>query len=390
MKEVLCERLDDFGRGIGHIDGKIIFVSDLLPMERAIVRVISSKKNYLVGEVVELKEKSLDRICAKCSYKKCGCHIKHLNYERTLKYKKEKVQSILKRFGGIDVSINDIIPSPDIYGYRNKVSLKVKNGKLGYYENGSNDIIEIDKCLIAKDKINDIIKILKKEDLSSVKEIVIKVMDGVLISVDGNMDIENLKNCADSIYMNGKLLYGREKICNHILNNNFFVSKDSFFQINDGVASKLYSKVLEYAYKGEKVVDLYCGTGTISLLLSSRFEKVIGIEINREAVECANENKKINGVSNVSFMCGDANKLVKGLKADVIVVDPARAGLMKDGIENILSISPNRVVYVSCDPVTLARDLKDLSRLYDVKEVTLFDMFPWTYHCEAISVLERK
>ncbi len=390
MMNVLCEKLDHFGRGIGKVDGKIIFVPDLLPGEEALVKIVSSKKNFMVGEVIELKTKALNRVCSKCSYDMCGCALKNLAYEKTLEYKKEKVEDILRKFGGIDISVKEIVPSPVVYGYRNKVTLKVKDGRLGYFKNNSNDLLEIDECLIASEKINEIIRALKKEDLSKVSEIIIKDMDEVMVIIKGVLKVDNLKNLVDSLYMNDKLIYGKEKIFNHILDYKFLVSKDSFFQVNNQVTSKLYSKVLQYARFGEEVLDLYCGTGTISLFLSKQFKKVIGIEVNKEAIDCANVNKKLNGIDNVEFICGDANKLVSGLKADVIVVDPARAGLMKNGIDGILNVKPQRIVYVSCDPVTLARDLKEISKFYDVKEVTLYDMFPWTYHTECVSLLSLK
>ncbi len=387
---VKCEKLDHFGRGMGKVDGKIIFVPDLLPMEEALVRVVSSKKKFMIGEIIDLRLESLYRICPKCPYEKCGCALKNLTYEKTLEYKKEKVGNILEKFGNIHINISNIIPSPVIYGYRNKITLKVRNGKLGYFKNNSNDILEIDKCLIASDKINQIIKVIKKEDLSNVHEVMIRDMDKVMAKIDGKLNLDNIKPLVDSIYMNDKLVYGDEKIINHILDYKFFVSKDSFFQVNNGVTTMLYSKVLEYVGNGDRALDLYCGTGTISLFLSMKFKSVTGIEINKEAIFCANENKKLNGISNVEFICGDANKFASSLKADVIVVDPARAGLMKDGIENILSVRPQRIVYVSCDPVTLARDLKDLSQFYEIKEITLYDMFPWTYHVESVCLLTKK
>lgn len=385
-----CEKLDHFGRGMGKVEGKVIFVNDLLPGEEALVKVVSNKKKFMVGEVVELKEKSLDRICPKCPYDKCGCALKNLDYEKTLEYKKSKVEEILKRFGDVDTDIKEIISSDKIYNYRNKITLKIKDGKIGYFKNNSNDLLEIGKCLIASSKINKIINVIKKEDLSKAFEIIIKDMDEVMIIIDGEIDISNLKQYADSIYMNDKLVYGKEKILNHILDYKFLVSKKSFFQVNNNITEKLYLKILEYAGHGKQVLDLYSGTGTISLFLSQHFEKVIGIEINKEAVDCAEENILLNEVNNVEFLCGDANKLVKQANADVIVVDPARAGLMNDGIENILSIRSSKVVYVSCDPVTLARDLKELKKVYDVKEITLFDMFPWTYHVETVVLLIRK
>ena len=389
LDEVLvkCERLDNFGRGVSKVGGKVIFVPDLFPGEVALVRITIDKKKFMVGEVISLKEKSKDRIISKCPYDKCGCAFKNLNYEKTLVYKKEKVLDLLKRFGNIDIKNVEIVSSQNIYNYRNKITLKVKNGKIGYFKNGSNDLIEIDKCMLASERTNEIIGILKKEDLSCVREVIIKDMDEVMISIDGDMDISNLKSYADSIYLNEKCVYGKEKIINSLFEYKFLVSKDSFFQVNKDVTLKLYSKVLEYAGSGEKAVDLYCGTGTISILLSKFFDSVSGIEINSEAVLCANENKELNNINNVSFKCGDANKLVKGMSADVIVVDPARAGLMDLGIKNILEIKPKKIVYVSCDPVTLSRDLKELNKYYDVKDVTLFDMFPFTYHVECVCLL---
>ena len=158
------------------------------------------------------------------------------------------------------------------------------------------------------------------------------------------------------------------------------------------IALKLYNKVLEYLDSGDNVLDLYCGTGTISLFLSKYFDRVIGIEINEEAVRCANLNKKLNHISNAEFICGDASKKIHHLKfqADSIVVDPPRSGLTSDGINDILKINPKKLVYVSCDPMTLARDLKLLKSNYEVKEVTLFDMFPWTYHVESVVLCIKK
>ncbi len=384
---VKCERLDNFGRGIGKVSDKIIFVPNLLPSEEAIVEIVSDKKNYMNGEIISLKKQSLDRVCSNCSYNSCGCSLKSLSYEKTLEYKREKVKDILKRIGGIDFDIKSIVPSDNIFGYRNKISLKVVDGKIGYFKNNSNDLIEIDKCVVATDRINEVIGVLKKCDLSLVFEIIIKDMDELMIIINGKMDVNSLKPFADSIYMNDKLVYGKEKVLKNVLDYKFYVSKDAFFQINDDVTKKLYLKVLEFAGKGDNVLDLYCGTGTISLLLSKQFKKVTGIEINKEAVSCANENKKLNNIRNINFMCGDANKLTKNLMADVIVVDPARSGLMKDGIKNILNIKPKKIVYVSCNPLSLARDLRELTQFYDVKKIELYDMFPWTHHVEVVSLL---
>lgn len=394
MEEVLvkCERLDHFGRGLGHVSGKIIFVPDLLPNEEALVKIVLDKKKYMVGEVVQLIKKSGNRIIPKCGYDKCGCALKSLDYFKTLEFKKEKVTDILKRYGEIEGVVKEIIPSGNIYAYRNKITLKVKDGKIGYFKNGTNDLIEISRCEIASEKSNEIINILKGSDLSEVREVIIKDFGEIMLIIKGDMDIEVLKPLVSSIYINDNLVYGKENIIANLDDFQFYVSKDSFFQVNMDVALKLYYKVLEYLDKalGKRVLDLYCGTGTISLFLSKYFDEVTGIEINEEAVKCAFLNKKLNNVSNVRFICGDVSKEIHNLKADNIVVDPPRSGLTIEGINDILKINPDRVVYVSCDPMTLARDLKLLKEKYIVQEVTLFDMFPWTYHVESVVLLSQK
>lgn len=384
---VKCERLDYFGRGVGYSGGKVIFVYDLLPSEEAVVKVILDKKKYMVGEVLEYKVKSDVRKCSKCLYKKCGCHLDNMNYENTLEFKKNKVLDVLKRFCGIEISELKIIPSDSIYGYRNKITLKVKSGKLGYFKNGSNELIEIDRCLIASDKINDIISILRKEDLSKVREIVIRDFSPIMVSIDGIMDISKLSGV--SIFMNGKV-YGTDMSLATLGDYKFYATFDSFFQVNSGVCLKLYNKVLEYAGCGDTVVDLFCGCGTISTFLSKNFKRVIGIEINSSAVKCANNSLSLNKINNVQYFCGDANKLLKGLNSDCLVVDPARRGLSKDGILNILKLKPKKIVYVSCNIMSFTRDFKELSKYYNLEDITLFDMFPWTYHVESVCLLRVK
>lgn len=392
MEEVLvkCEKLDHFGRGLGHVLGKIIFVPDLLPNEEALVKIILDKKKYMVGEVVQLVKKSNYRIEPKCPYENCGCALKSLDYLKTLEFKKDKVIDILKRYGEIEGVVKEIVSSRNIYAYRNKITLKVKDGKIGYFKNGTNDLIEINRCEIASKKSNEIIKVLKNSDLSNVREIVIKDFGEVMLIIKGDMNIEELKPLVNSIYINDRLVYGKENIIATLGEFKFYVSKDSFFQVNMDVALKLYNKVLEYLDGGKSVLDLYCGTGTISLFLSKHFDEVTGTEINEEAVKCAFLNKDLNNISNVRFICGDVSKEIHHLKADNIVVDPPRSGLTNEGINDILKISPERFVYVSCDPMTLARDLKLFKEKYKVKEVTLFDMFPWTYHVESVCLLIRK
>lgn len=387
---VNCERLDDKGRGIVYVSSKVTFVPNLLPMEEADIVITKSLSKYNEGKVLRLLKRSCFRVNPNCPYLNCGCHLKHLDYNEQLKYKMDKVKNILFKFGRGSFNVCDIV-SADICGYRNKVTLKVFDG-VGYYENGSNNFIRISSCMIASARINKVIKKLSSLNLNGVSDIVIKDFDDVMVIIKGKMDVSLLKDVCDIIFMDGRLVYGKEYTKTNINGFDFMVSKDAFFQVNRFLTEKLYSKVLEYAGRGDVAFDLYCGTGTITLMLSQNFNKVIGIELNREAITCALENKKINKVSNAKFICGDVSLEIQKMKdgADVIVVDPPRSGLTKEGIDSILRISPSRVVYVSCDPITLARDLNVLKEFYDVTEITPFDMFPQTYHVECVSVLHRK
>ena len=384
---VFCERLDDYGRGIVFLD-KICFVPGLLPLEEADIEIVLNKKKYMIGKVISIISESPYRVSSLCPYDSCGCALKNLAYDKTLEFKLNKVRSILSRFASLDNVVSSIVKSDNVNFYRNKVTLKVNHG-VGYFKNNSNDFLGISSCFIAKKVINDIIGVLNTLDLSGVHEITIKAYDEVMIVIDGVLDFSVLKDYASSIYMNGNLVYGKRYVLASISSFRFYVGPEAFFQINDNMTLKLYEKVSSYL-SGDTVLDLFCGTGTISLFLSKYFSKVIGVEINEDAVSCANMNKELNKVSNVSFICGDVSDILPSLKASSLVVDPPRAGLSKEAVLSILKIGPDRIVYVSCDPVTLARDLSLLKEDYEVLDVTLFDMFPNTYHVESVAVLERK
>lgn len=388
---VTCEKLDDFGRGIAKINNKIVFIPNLLPTEKAYIHIIQDKKKYMVGKIDEIIQISKDRVESKCHNEDCGCDLKYLKYSKALEYKEEKVKNILKKFSSLENVTQKIIPSDITWNYRNKVTLKVQ-GSCGYYKNNTHDFVSIDRHELAKEEINKIISILNKEDLSNVKEIIIKAYDQIMVVIKGTMNINNLKDYVQSIYMDNKLVYGDKYVYSHINDLKFLIGSEAFFQVNDNVTEKLYNKVIEYLPKnGNNALDLYCGTGTITLLLSKYFKKVIGIEINKDAIECANLNKEINNINNVIFICGDATKEINNIKEkiDTIVVDPPRAGLDKKGIETILKINPNQIIYVSCDPVTLARDI-NLLKCYKVISVTPFDMFPQTHHVENVCLLKLK
>jgi len=376
--------------------------NNTLPLEVVDIDVINEKSKYLEGCVKSFIEKSDKRINVKCPYfSLCGgCNIMHMSYSDQLNFKKEKVENILFRFAKLKNVVKEIIPTSE-FNYRNKVTLKVKDGRIGYFKNKSYDLINIDKCLLCNNKINKVIKILSKLDLKGINEVVIRsnYKEETLVYLLGNiLDydylIDNLKDC-DNIVINNykdvKILKGNDYFIEKIGNYSFRVSYNSFFQINDKV-SILYDVVKKYASltNKENVLDLYCGTGTIGIYLSEFAKKVIGIEINKNAVNDANFNKKLNSIQNIEFLCTDANLIKKKYKnIDLVIVDPPRSGLGK-GIYNIFDINPKKIIYVSCDPVTLARDLNILKEKYEIKEVTLVDMFCNTYHVECVCLLMKK
>ena len=383
--------------GIGMIDNKVIFVEHALAGEIVEVEVVCEYKKYMVGRVNKIIKKSLDRCNYECKYyDNCGgCNIGILDYQKQLEFKKNKVINIFRKYGKLE--INPVIVETDRIGYRNKIVLHVVNGKLGYFKANTNELVEIDKCIIASDKINKVINIIRnKIDISLVNKIMIRTSyDNIMVvfygKIDKNMIINNL-DFIDSIYIDDVLVYGKEMIIEKLGDYKFYISKDSFFQVNTKQIINLYNQVLEYANlsKNDVVMDLYCGTGTIGIFLSKYCKKVIGIEINDSAVKDANDNSKINDVKNIKFMCGSSS-IIKDLKykVDVVVVDPPRCGLDKITIETLNKMKVKKIVYVSCDPMTLVRDIKLLSDNYILKDIKLFDMFACDYHVESVVLMEK-
>lgn len=402
--EVLIDRLDHQGRGIGKIDNKTIFVYDALPNELVDVDIIYENRKFMEGKVIKYIKNSDKRIESNCPfYKECGgCDLRHICYEDELMYKEDKVKQIIKKFSSINVNVIKPIVGNGVIDYRNKATFHIKC-KVGYYGKKSNEIISIDKCLIVDEKINEILSYLKELDLSNVYEIVVRTshyLDDSMIVIKGNdIDekyyIDKLKDITTNIiiYYNKKYktIYGKGYIFDMIGDYKFKISPDSFFQINTVQAKRLYDKVLEYLEpNNDRVLDLYCGTGTIGIYVSKYCKEVYGIEINKYAVEDAFINKEINNVNNIDFKCLDASLINIKDKFDKIIVDPPRSGLDKKTINYLLNSDAKRIVYVSCDPITLARDLELLSNKYDIIEITPVDMFSRTYHVENVCLLERK
>ncbi len=389
--------LNHQGYGIGKINNKIIFVENALEGEIVKIKIVENKKKYCIAKVIEYIKTSLNRVSFSCCfYDKCGgCNIAHMCYEKQLEFKKNKVINILDKY--CNLSVNPHINFSNELNYRNKVVFHIKDGKIGFYQNNSNFIVDIDKCLILSDSINKVLKIIRTFDLSLVNNIMIRsTYKDIMLVIEGDINKDILSNnlsFVSSIYINGKLVHGSSRIVEKIGNYLFYISYDSFFQVNSKVTYNLYNKILEYASldKNDNVLDLYCGTGTIGIFLSKYCNKVLGIEINKSAIEDANLNKKINGISNIDFINDNSSYITKlDSKFNVVVVDPPRSGLDSKTLNNLILKRVSRLIYVSCNPMTLARDINKLKEIYNLEKMELFDMFCNDYHVECVVAMILK
>ena len=400
------ERLDHQGRGIAYIDDKITFVENALPGEEVLIKITNSKKKYnegIVEKYIQKSEKRVDNICP--FYESCGgCNILHMSYNDQLEYKENKIKDIMKKYANID-KISKIIKCDKQFNYRNKVTLKVENNIIGYYEKKSYNLVNIDKCLIIDNEFNKIINDLKKFNLENIYEIMIRNIDSdntaltLYLQKDTNC-IQIDEYCKKNNIILNKIIKNKDFKCNEkskiigkLGDFKFIISPLSFFQVNTDQTIKLYDKILELLEpnKDDNLLDLYCGTGTIGIYVANKVNKVLGVEIVKDAIHDANINKKINSINNINFICGNTEKIIKDVKEkyNAIIVDPPRAGLTESIIRDIFRINPDKIVYVSCDPITLARDLKLLQEKYEVLDVVPVDMFPNTYHVETVCKLKK-
>lgn len=401
--------LDHQGRGIAKVDNKIIFIPNTLPGEEVEVKITAEKKNFLLGESLKILKMSEERKIPICPhfYECGGCDLMHIDYEEELNYKETKVKDIIKKFASLNPEIiKPIIKNSDRYNYRNKVTFKIDKD-LGFYSKNSNDIVKIDYCYIIDERINEIVRYINSHiDLTDVKQLIVrKSLTGddlmVIFELKKETNIDKLKKLhayATSVYikLNNKyeLIAGDKYIKENLTDLTFLISPDSFFQVNTKQAEVLYNKVKDYLNpnKNEVLLDLYSGTGTIGMFLSKYVKEVISVEINKYACRDAIENAKNNRINNIKFINDDAMKYLQknDKKIDVLVVDPPRSGLEKQTVDKMLEMNLKKIVYVSCDPITLARDLNLLKEKYNIIEVTPVDMFPNTYHVECVVLLAAK
>lgn len=392
--------IDHEGRGIAKTNGKVVFINNALPGEIVDINIKKEKKNYIEAETKKIIRKSEKRVKSPCKYFDIcgGCDIMHLSYKGQLLFKENKVKNIISKYLNIDVKINKIVKCDKEFYYRNKTTFQV-NKTLGLYKKNSYDIVPIDKCIISDELINNSIDYLKKLNLKEISKIICRTNTKELMIIietnDRNLNIESLKSIASSIYLkiqnNYIHIYGKKYIIETLNSFKYIVSPQSFFQVNLNTSLKLYDKIKEYVGKNNNVLDLYCGTGSIGIFVS-KDNNVTGIEINKSAIEDANKNKILNNINNISFICGDSGKSINELKLNpnIIIVDPPRSGLNKETLNNILKFKSDKIIYVSCNSLTMARDLNYLRKLYEIVEITPFDMFPNTNHVECLTLLTKK
>ena len=434
------------GVGIGKFEGFTVFVDGGLVKDKIKVKITKSKKNYAVGDIVEIIEPSPYRVERKCSkeLKDCGgCQIQELDYQEQLNLKTNEVRQVISRIGKLDdVVIHDAIGMEEPFRYRNKAQFPIQkvNGApvIGFYKKKSHDIIPTDQCIIQHDVNDKIIQIIKtyiraykvsiydeKTHTGVLRHLVTKVgfttKEVMVVLVANGRKLPYLNELASVLAENipgfktlvvnvnrektnvilgneNRIVYGDGKINDYIGNLVFEISPLSFFQVNPVQTEVLYNKALEYANLGENdtVFDIYCGIGTISLFLAQKAKKVYGIEIVDEAIKDAKRNAALNKLDNVEFYVGKAEEVVpkmykQGKRANVVVVDPPRKGCDEKVLDTLVSMEPDRVVYVSCNPSTLARDLNYLNeRGYKCKEVQPVDMFPHSVHIENVALIVKE
>ena len=397
--QVKIERFDDLGRGIGYINNKVTFIDKVVPEDIVEVELTKEKKKYNEAKLIKIIKPSPLRIDAKCPYfSKCGgCQFQNITYENTIKYKKEKIVNIFSKH---KISIfPEVITNISPYNYRNKITLKVNNYKIGFYINKTHNLVEINKCLLANPAINASIPLIKRFNICN-GEVTIRCNQNaeILIVINSqdnlNIDITYLKSKIKlvGIVVNNKTYYGENSLFERMNNLLFKISYDSFFQVNPFIASQLFQIIGDNIDSSDKVLDLYCGVGTLSLMAAKKAQKVLGIEVVPNAIINALFNARINDLNNTQFVINDASTAISKIKPDFnkIIVDPPRSGLTKNIIDVLLKIKPDAIIYVSCDPQTLVRDFTLLSSIYEIKKSYILDMFSYTYHIETILILIKK
>ncbi len=432
------------GSGVGHYEGQAVFVSGAAKGDTISCIIIKAKKNYAIGKIRHILKASSHRIIPDCPvFPSCGgCQYRHISYEAEMEIKTQKVRDAFQRIGHLDIIPENTVGAENPDRYRNKAQYPVQtvNGRLltGFYAPFSHRVIDCKSCLLQPDEFSHIIKTVarwsekykipsydEKTKKGLLRHIYIRkgfvteelmiclVINGdrifkkdelisALTKTDKNIKTVLLNhNTEDTNVIMGKtqtVLYGKGYIEDVLCGKRFRISPLSFYQVNHAQAERLYQKAAEFAIteNTKTLVDLYCGAGTIGLTMADKAEKLIGVEIVPEAIEDAEINAKLNNIKNARFICADAKKAAatlaeEGIKPDTVILDPPRKGCDEELLNTVSVMSPERIVYVSCDPATLARDLEILeSKGYKTIKAVPFDLFPRTVHVETVVLLSQR
>ena len=439
------KRLCINGEGIGYYKRQAVFVDGVLPPEEVIVKIVDVRNNYCKGELVKLNIRAKNRVKPFCKhYGVCGgCQIQHIAYEEQLLLKEEMLQQAIERYSGLDVSkiqFDDMVGMNHPKHYRYKAQMPVKNTDYGIvtglYKKETNDLVQIDDCPIQNENINrineEIVEICNRYDirafdpktmrgllryivvrtsnfseevqvtlvvtiynhaLKRAAKDIMKVRGVVGVGISKNKDAKNVEIFGEEV----EILEGNRHITEGIGDIRYHLQPKAFYQLNPEQAIKLYKKVksqLDFS-KDKVIVDAYCGAGAITMLVAKEAEKVLGIDISRESIYSAKHNAKINNFSNVKFHKGEVSFVLpkyidNGFDPDVVIFDPPRSGIDQKTLDFLNRKVIDKIIYISCNPSTLAKNLKSLSKKYVVESISPYDMFPHTSHIESITVLKKK
>lgn len=403
------------GRGIGHIDGMTVFVAGAVTGDRAEVMVQRVKKRFAEGVLNKVIHPSKHRIEPDCPYfGTCGgCQTANIDYPFELAVKAENVTQAMRRIGGIKDFRLDKISSGSEKHYRNKAVYKIENSVCGFYSEKTHHMIPIQSCMLCSEKDRDILAALSEKSENCFGELFIRRAKNTrqtMVVLNTEQHLSNMEELAEEIrkaddsvvsvifnFSNESVIFGEKVIEDTLMGIKFRISDKSFYQVNPEMTERLYRKALEYAdlTGAERVLDIYCGIGTISLCAAQQAEFVTGIEIVPQAIENAKENAKLNGLENTAFYADSAERIVPklisvGERPDVVILDPPRKGSDEETLVAIVHAAPKRIVYVSCNPATLARDTAFLLQGdYKITAAEAFDMFPRTAHVETCVLLSK-
>jgi 23S rRNA (uracil1939-C5)-methyltransferase len=422
------------GSGLATFDGIKVFVPHSAPGDFVQIKITEKKSNYYVAEIKKIVEPSLMRILPPCPYfKQCGgCDFQHVDYQSQLSIKKDFAIESLSRIGHTHLSDTLLITPSSPFRYRNKTQYPLAGRplKIGYYRQLSHHVIDIEQCLLHP-QIFDNLRLAIKELIVQVKETIynevkhsgnlrhIVIRQGVntgeilltyvtrtpkisedlfkhlpqkfsnIVGITHNINPDKTNRILGD---KNRILFGNDYFHEKILDKTFKISTTAFFQVNTNQAENMVKKLREYIGSGEQVLDLYCGVGMLSIMISDLAQKITGIEISKRAVRDAIENLKINNINNIQYIAAPVEVVIRNYQnIDIVILDPPRKGCSDNFLNNIIRLKPKKIIYISCNPTTFARDLAILNRSnYHLDQFELFDMFPQTYHVESIAKIVQK